>query len=779
MSQCLLLVACASALTALYFSRVFATGEMFSARDSLYVYLPAFHYWREAVLSGRIPEWLTLDGFGQPFAGTLVVAPFHPSKLLYLLFSLHHAFNANILLCFPVALLGVYALTRLWEVPRAGAFLAGMAYAFSGYLVCITNNLCYLMAAATVPWALWATERHLRAPGAGRLLLAGLVLALVLLAGDVQAFCVTYGLVVLLALSSPVESRRARLVSVLGVLGVGTLLASPQLFSSAALMGTAQAGGRTLDIAQEYAVHPLRLLEPLLGAYLEIPDERPDVTLAIVTKLAPSGYASFWVGSLYLGVPVLLLAGVAAWVNRRSRRLWLWGGVWLFVVGLSLGDALPLYEALYTWVPPWRVFRYPTKLVPFLGLGVCFLAALGWKHVFEAEGRRVFLRLAAAVGVGCLVLIVGESLGRGFTALLLVPRWPEMPGELRELLSRQFVLVSGVALVSSVLCVGGVLWTRGSAGVLLVTQFVSGFLVGFGSYELLTPEVLSTPPPFAEHILAQPREDARVPIRVASHYDVAGVTSLIPGMDARQWRSLVAAQTLMPDTPGLWGMESADGTLPATSRRVRAVVWDVTPWFLERAPLFSVAYSVHPLVEWQALETAGKKNAVTDRSINAVLVEHPEVLPRVFLANARCVASYEAAMPGLADPLVRAGQVALVECGEGGAGLTSGDTSPVGGQVKVERYEAERLEFDVESPRDAVLIVNDAWFPGWTATVDGVETPILPANVAVRAVPVKAGRHRVTLTYRDVAARWGLGVSAMTFLGLLGFAVVRRPRGAS
>ncbi|MCP3164774.1 YfhO family protein [Myxococcus qinghaiensis] len=774
-----MLVACALGLTALYFYRVPLTGEMFSARDSLYVYLPVFHVWSEAVLAGRIPEWLTLDGFGQPYAGTLVVAPFHPSKLLYLLLSLDQAFNANILLCFPSALLGTYALTRLWEVPRPGAFLAGMAYAFSGYLVCITNNLCYLMAAATVPWALWAAERQLRAPGPGRLLLAGALLSLVLFAGDVQAFCVTYGLVVLLALSGPAVARRSRLLAMSGTLGVGTLLAAPQLFSSVSLMRTAEAGGRTLDIAQEFALHPLRLLEPLLGPYLVFPAQAPEVSKAVVTRLAPSGFASFWVNSIHLGVPVLLLAGTGAWRYRRSRRLWLWGSVWLLVLGLALGPALPLYEAAYAWVPPWRVFRYPSKLVPFLGLGVCFLAALGWKGVFQGEARRAFLRLAVTVVGGCLVLAAAERFGQAFTSGLLVPRWPEMPQDLRELLSSRFVVVCLVASAGAALCWVCVLQPRWSAGVLLVTQFMSSAVASEGLYELLTPEVLSTPPPFVEHILAQPRVEERVPVRVASHYDVGTLTSKIEGLDALQRRSLGAVQTLMPDTPGLWGLESAEVNLPAGSRRVRAVVEEVTPWFLVRAPLFSVAYSVHPFIEWKPLEAAGKKLVGADASLGAVMVEHPGVLPRAFLANARCVDSYEAAMPLLEDALVRSGQVALVECGEAGPGLAPGDTAVVGGKVRVERYEAETLVFDVESPRDAVLVVNDAWFPGWTASVDGVEASILPANVAVRAVPVKAGRHQVTMAYRDLPARWGLGVSALTFLGLLGMAVARGRRARS
>jgi hypothetical protein len=92
------------------------------------------------------------------------------------------------------------------------------------------------------------------------------------------------------------------------------------------------------------------------------------------------------------------------------------------------------------------------------------------------------------------------------------------------------------------------------------------------------------------------------------------------------------------------------------------------------------------------------------------------------------------------------------------------------------------LSFEVRSPQDiavrtslgsdAVVLVRVAYDPGWTATVDGAPAPVLPADGFLLGVPVHAGDHTVTLTYRDPqvvdALRWSAAVWAALLLAWLG-----------
>jgi hypothetical protein len=61
--------------------------------------------------------------------------------------------------------------------------------------------------------------------------------------------------------------------------------------------------------------------------------------------------------------------------------------------------------------------------------------------------------------------------------------------------------------------------------------------------------------------------------------------------------------------------------------------------------------------------------------------------------------------------------------------------------------ENSKREFSLLVPQDGFLFVGDALIPGWHASVDGVETPILRANYMYGAVFLLAGHHTVKLEY--------------------------------
>ena len=53
------------------------------------------------------------------------------------------------------------------------------------------------------------------------------------------------------------------------------------------------------------------------------------------------------------------------------------------------------------------------------------------------------------------------------------------------------------------------------------------------------------------------------------------------------------------------------------------------------------------------------------------------------------------------------------------------------GSARLTSDRPQRVAIAVEAAADAWLVLADAWFPGWTATLDGVSTPVLRANYLV------------------------------------------------
>jgi hypothetical protein len=60
------------------------------------------------------------------------------------------------------------------------------------------------------------------------------------------------------------------------------------------------------------------------------------------------------------------------------------------------------------------------------------------------------------------------------------------------------------------------------------------------------------------------------------------------------------------------------------------------------------------------------------------------------------------------------------------------------------------------------LMLMDAWYPGWRATIDGMPVEVARADVLFRAVPVPAGRHRVEFAFAPLSLWMGIGISLVT-----------------
>ncbi len=139
------------------------------------------------------------------------------------------------------------------------------------------------------------------------------------------------------------------------------------------------------------------------------------------------------------------------------------------------------------------------------------------------------------------------------------------------------------------------------------------------------------------------------------------------------------------------------------------------------------------------------------------------VLPRAFLVpQVEASPSDQATLARLADPAFDPAQVVLLAGGEGASANTA---ASAGGEVGwLEEPDPETLRLTANTPAPAWLVLADAWYPGWKATIDGVETPIQRADLLLRAVPVPAGSHTVEFRFQPASLRWG---ALLTLIALI------------
>jgi hypothetical protein len=100
-----------------------------------------------------------------------------------------------------------------------------------------------------------------------------------------------------------------------------------------------------------------------------------------------------------------------------------------------------------------------------------------------------------------------------------------------------------------------------------------------------------------------------------------------------------------------------------------------------------------------------------------------------------------------------------------------------GARAAVLSFDPEHVTLETEALGASLLVISEAWYPGWSASVDGSPAPCVPANAWMRAVEVPAGRHRVELRFRSRLLLPGALLCLVTAAGLA-FAWRREPQAA-
>jgi hypothetical protein len=152
-----------------------------------------------------------------------------------------------------------------------------------------------------------------------------------------------------------------------------------------------------------------------------------------------------------------------------------------------------------------------------------------------------------------------------------------------------------------------------------------------------------------------------------------------------------------------------------------------------------------------------------------LVYENPAPLPRFFLVGrVHRAAGTEDAIRRLRAPGFDPRTEAVVE----GAGVATAGA----GRVRTLRYEPRAVTLETGAAAPSFLVTSEAWYPGWSATVDGRAQALTLTNAAFRGVAVPAGRHIVAMRF-DPPVLWRSAlVSLFALAALIGCCAVRDNR---
>jgi hypothetical protein len=777
-------------LAMLVLPRASFLGEALFDRDLHGQWYPHALALAQAARERLPPLWDLTYGFGQPWLADPSCQLLYPTTWLGLLVAPWAAYTLFALGHLAFAGAGMTRLARASGLSRGEAALAGSAWMLSGPFVSLVNLWHHLAGAAWMPWVVLGVHRLVRHPGRRAAITLGMCLAMQVLAGSADMLLLTAALSVAWALG--VARRSTRLRSVAAAASGGVLLAL--LLSAGLWLPALDVASRAIrrelpdEISSRWSVPPaglVRTVLPLDGS------GRLALSQTAERMLFDAPGAPF-LGSLYLGVVTLALACAALAGGRRRALVSCLTGAAVLATLAALGPHTPFAGLLRAIVPGASHLRYPSKAM----LAPAFVCALLAGHGLALTRRLPRVRWVAgsAALLGSAVLVIAALLlGPGVTWSMGQGLIENREGAPSDALAWA-VRFGALALLA---LVGSAAWLTRAATmrrqVLVAACAVAELWLAHHDLHATTPpQALVVRPP----VLSAVDTSARGRVYVYDYALMAGTAQrrlgrdvayavLQPpaGFDPRQLAALATRAYPVPPVSASWGVEGSydidlTGLQPLT-------LWglNMSLRLAEGTPAHSKLLRLGAVHSVIALDAKGFADLVPGPSFPSLFPEPiltfqvPDARPRAWtVGRARSLEGREALVT-LFDPAFDPAEEVIVS--GAGAREAAAAARPSTGRVQIAELRAERVRLEVESSAAGLVVLADAWDPGWRAWVDGRPVPVLQANVAFRAVPVPGGPHVVEMRYRPTAVLVGLALSGIALLGLatLGaFALRRRLR---
>lgn len=678
-------------------------------------------YFRQSILDGEFPFWNPYTFLGRPFMADPETAVWYPATWLYLVFSDSVAYCLGLSVHVFLGMAGMFLVARRWNCSVILSVFAGLVFVVSPpYAGHLQGGLIgYVHTLSWWPLGLLFVDRLCFLPSLRDWLILSMVFAFAFLAGHSHAFWLIGCSLGFYAVGhsitlDPLQFGKRVLRSgglVLSSLLAGVCLSAVQLLPMLELI---EQGNRTGSKA--FAAFGSQTWEGLSSVFSIVKGED----------------SIWWSGNLYVGLPVLLVA-VFTLLTRsdpRIRGLIIMGGVSLL---LSLGPLTPVFDWLYPLIPGFGGFRYVVRFGMFGDFALILLSVVFWNR---SDAAKPFSSAfcGTVVGLFSVVWLPLHLLLRYSLSPVLLMGWPLFACSLYLLLRRQPCVAAWVRMRAYEFAVGCflVVWL---IDFLPVAVVLDKDFKGYSDVARNFEEFYSFPKSTMEELNDPTRvEPLRVLVPIEVLYANSGMLngfSMVTGNTAlvvsRVWESLHRSLQLEPH--------------PFNNNYLSRGVFESGPF-----PYKGVGIDLG----WSSQDQV------------MVLLPEGDRDPRVWLSGK--VFPVDNWVVGMQEYLPAHDPYGSVMVETPFLPLISGVSEYAGGEARFTTYSRNQVELEVESSGSAILVLSDAWFPGWKGEIDGVDAEVFPVNIWMRGVVVPEGSHKVRFFYRSTFFTLGVIVTVLSLM---------------
>ena len=759
-TDCLALLSLAAMLMS-FCDEIIFSGKIPFFRDLAAYFYPIKFSVAGSFKAGHLPLWEPHMATGFPILAEFQSAVFYPPSVIFYLVPFFAAIQFSYVFHYAVAASGSYILLRSWTQPIYLCVIGSILFSFGGTMVSLTNLLNHFQSAVWLPWLVYCWERAVENKRWSTLVVFSMVAVCQLLAGSPEVFAFSAALLVLDSVrmyrkgqSGFVSCYVARF-SAAGLMIMG--IAMVQLLPTAELI---------LQSRRDHAIPAPEAfawsLRPwaLIGLFL--PMLEPDTSLSVGVRLLLTDRLPLLLSN-YLGN--IAVFGFCSWLfTARMRERLVIAGLIAISLLCAFGSYTPVYPELYKWLPGFHSIRFPEKFY-FITFAILVLGIIrGIGALTDGDNCRTTVIILLGVPMGWLVIYLLVRLNPILLGHWIQPlEWAHAtlnPASIAAILfsmEKQIaisVLLAGIFLLHHLKLLRAGLWQ-----ILLVLVVFVDLSVANKPLHFLrdknriqdAPRILEKPPTHARIFYYPPGNNLH-----PSFVSVTGQPSYEKGTE-------VALNNLLPNAGLMYGFEYFQDIDALGRRSYTDFLNFINGLAPERRGKLLQVLNVKYVVTFHALNVKGLKLLHEFPEHYSRMYEVTDSVPRTYLASHPVydpdpISTLRRLSTDMFDP---AREVVI------DAPIRLERETEFRGTANIELYQNDRVRITARLHEPGILVLTDAFYPGWKVYVDKHPKRILRANYLFRGVELTPGNHTVEFVYDPASFKIGLFISLMTLALLL------------
>ena len=696
----------------------------------------------ESFKLGELPLWNPYNFTGTPHLANVFTSSFYPFNFLFFIAPFSLGWSFYILIQPFLVALATFVFLKNLKINYLAALLGSLVFAFSSFLMIRLEFGMVGHTALWLPLSLLAVDKFFNNSKKIRWWLLSIIcLSLSFLAGYLQVTIYTYFIFTAYAFFRFLQKKD---YSVFFLLISAPFLAFFLIgFQSIPLLELVKSSSRIGNYGlQDFFANQFFLPWSRLITFL-IPDFfGNDVTGNFW------GQTSYYEFSGYVGVITIFFVIFSLFYFRHRKEICFW----FLLLVLSFLFAFPTFlsKFFYSLNIPGLSVLIPARIIFVINFSLAVLSAFGLNYfIKEKEERKLQKRALISAS---LLLYSFVAIGIVFLfGFIFLERWHDYA--LVSIRNSVLPLASLIILCFS-LCFYFSFKRKGLRfSILIFLIFILAFnLVRHGyKYNTFTPkEILFPTTKVLDFLNDQDNKLYRLQIThqelMTANLNIPYKIQMIDGYDSfhtQRFEELVMAGNF----------ENPQKRFQSPGRSIFLANY--------RSPIFDLM-NVGYVLSLEEIKDPKLKKVFQEGK--TIVYQNNKSYPRAYLTNDfEVIKEDEKILERMIDFSQKEERKVILE--EEIDFESSGDLKNA--SLLIEDYQSQRVKIISSSLQKSILVLTDAYDPGWQALIDGQSTKIYRANYNFRAVLVPEGKHEIVFQYKPLSFKIGLYLSIGTFLSLL------------